>query len=230
MHILNLFFSFHGRINRAQYWLGNLGASFLGSIAIFFLAFIVAPHPGVKPDPMAQAALTMGAFLPVLLAMAWAGLAIQVKRFHDRGRSGYFAIAPFVPCFMIVSAVMEGIFTNAAADLVVPKILPWIGVSGLINLFLFVDLGLMPGKQDGNKYGDPPGAGAPSAQFAPKGGAPTPSTLDSAATALDRAIAQQKAPKFADAAAGAPRPAVATRAPVAGQPATPASFGRRTAR
>ena len=93
MHILNLLFSFHGRANRAQYWLGNLGAGFLGTLAIFFAAFIVAPHNGVKPDPFAQTMLTLGAFAPIMLAMAWAGVAIQVKRFHDRGRSGWFALA-----------------------------------------------------------------------------------------------------------------------------------------
>jgi uncharacterized membrane protein YhaH (DUF805 family) len=60
VHILNLFFSFHGRANRAQYWLGNLGAGFLGVLALVFAAFIVAPHNGVKPDPMAQSLLTLG--------------------------------------------------------------------------------------------------------------------------------------------------------------------------
>lgn len=228
MHVLNLLFSFHGRINRAQYWLGGLGAGFLGTLAIFFAAFIVAPHSGVKPDPMAQTLLTLGAFAPVMFAMTWAGLAIQVKRFHDRNRSGWFALAPLIPGLVMTSTLIGGVLVNAPAELVVPKLVPWIGLGGLVNLAVFVDLGLMPGMDGPNRFGDPPGA-SPSTQFKPQGSPPAPSSLNSAASALDRAIAQRKTPTLA----GAPEPVMAAPAarapaPMAGRPAAPASFGRRT--
>lgn len=230
MHILNLLFSFHGRVNRAQYWLGNLGAGFLGTLAIFFAAFIVAPHNGVKPDPFAQTMLTLGAFAPVMFGMAWAGVAIQVKRFHDRGRSGWFSLAPLIPGLVMTSTLIGGVLVNAPAELVVPKLVPWIGISGLINLAVFVDLGLMPGVAGANRFGDPPGSGSPTTQFKPQGGAPAPSSLTGASSALDAAIAQRKTPNLS-ALGMAPRAEATPQrapAPSLARPAAPASFGRRT--
>jgi hypothetical protein len=150
-----------------------------------------------------------------------------VKRFHDRGRSAWFALAPFVPGLIIVTTVIGGVMTNAPPDAVVPQIVPWIGISGLINLAVFVDLGLMPGTEGPNKFGDPPGSGSPSTQFKPAGAAPAPSSLNNAASALDAAIAQRKTPNLS-ALGMAPRTAVAASAPMLARPATPTSFGRRT--
>jgi uncharacterized membrane protein YhaH (DUF805 family) len=235
VHIVNLLFSFHGRANRAQYWLGNLGAGFLGVLAIVFAAFLVAPHNGVKPDPFAQSVLTLGVFAPIMLAMAWAGLAIQAKRFHDRGRGAWFVLVPFIPGFVITLTVIGGVLTNAPGEQVVPQIVPWVGISGLINLAVFVDLGLMPGQDGPNKFGDPPGSGSPSTQFKPAGSAPAPSALNSASSALDAAIAQRKTPNLS-ALGMAPSVAVAIPAPAPvpqrvrspARPAASPSFGRRT--
>jgi uncharacterized membrane protein YhaH (DUF805 family) len=234
VHILNLLFSFHGRINRAQYWLGGLGAGFLATLAIFFTAFIIGPHNGAKPDPLAQATLTLAALAPIFLAMTWTSLAIQVKRFHDRGRSGWFSLAPLIPGFIIISTIIEGVMTNAPAALVAPKVLPWFGIAGLINLTLFVDLGLMPGKAGPNKFGDPPGS-SPSTQFKPSGSTPAQSSLNSAANALDAAIAQRKTPDLSTVGI-ALRPTLASTAPAPqraptphlARPAAATSFGRRT--
>jgi uncharacterized membrane protein YhaH (DUF805 family) len=235
VHIVNLLFSFHGRINRAQYWLGGLGAGFLASIAIFFMAFIIAPPDGAKPDPMAQATLTLAAFAPVFLGMIWACLAIQVKRFHDRGRSGWFSLIPLIPGLIISTIVIGGVMTDAPGAQVVPQILPWFGISGLINLALFVDLGLMPGNNGPNKFGDPPGSGSPSTQFKPPNAAPAPSSLSSASSALDAAIVQRKTPNLS-ALGIAPQPGAATPAPAPqrapaptlARAGAPTSFGRRT--
>lgn len=234
MHLVALLFSFHGRANRAQYWLGGLGAGVAGGLAFFFLALIAAPGGEGKVDPSAQALKTLLLFAPVFIALAWASLALQVKRFHDRGRSGYWAIVPFVPGVMIMTALIGGVMSNAPATEVVPSILPWIGVSGLVNLWLFVDLGLLPGTQGGNKYGDPPGS-AP-ASFSPNrpsgGAAPKAApamSLGGAESAMERAIAArgqtpqpqaqaQAAPSFAQA-----RPATPYN------PAAPGGFGRRPA-
>ena len=90
--MLSLFFSFHGRINRAQYWLGSFMSSFIGFVLI---AMIVSVGAGAAMDAAGKGAKfaialsSMLLALPVLALMSWSGLAIQVKRFHDRGRTGW---------------------------------------------------------------------------------------------------------------------------------------------
>lgn len=218
MNLVSLLFSFHGRINRLQYWLGNLATTVGGFVLNFAAVLITAPSPAAaKASGGALTALTLGL---VMLAMGWCGLALQVKRFHDRGRSGYWALAPFAPTLMIAMAVVGGAATNAPANVVIPQILPWFGILMLISLWLFVDLGLLAGTDGPNKYDHtPPG---------PSGEAPTPwrSSIGGAAQAMERAIASSAA-AATPAPAPAPRPVMASSPPRTGaQP----SFGRRAAR
>ncbi|MDX2276119.1 MAG: DUF805 domain-containing protein [Hyphomonadaceae bacterium] len=235
MHVLNILFNFNGRINRAQYWLGTLGVSAV-SFLMSMMVGISAVTSQMATDPAAALTTSLGTlgFSGLInIFVVWASLAIQVKRFHDRGRSGWFAAVPFVLVFWIIGSILSSAFSGhsgpeALANLGLPVLL-----FVLVSVAFFIDLGCLPGKPGPNKFGDPPGSVAPSTQFNPKGGAPTPSTsLDGAASALERAIAQRESPSPA-AASVAPRPAVAARpafAPNLARPAAPTSFGRRTTR
>ena len=82
----NLYFSFEGRINRAKYWTYGaliLAVAFFAIIALFFLTL------GTKGLPVG--------YVLAILAVIWPGLALAVKRCHDRGRSGYFVLVGFLP-------------------------------------------------------------------------------------------------------------------------------------
>jgi uncharacterized membrane protein YhaH (DUF805 family) len=164
----------------------------------------------------------------IMFAGGWAGLTLQVKRFHDRGRSGWFALVPFLPALMIVTTLMGGVATDAPAEAVVPHILPWIGIGMLINLWLFVDLGCLAGTDGPNKFDDnsPP----PAAREKTSDGASGAAMLGGALSAMDRAIEAQGRPAMA---APAPRPAPSMRPAVASagpMPAPSGSFGKRAAR
>ena len=87
-------FGFEGRINRGKFWLG---------VAILYvvpwLFFILA-------------AVTESSFLYILAALVlliaiWPGLAISIKRWHDRGKSGWWILIAFVPLIGGLWALIE---------------------------------------------------------------------------------------------------------------------------
>jgi len=253
VNLVWLLFSFNGRINRAQFWLGWSGAT----VVVWLLSAALIAMSGP-----AHAFTAYTYSLAVQWAvMCWVGFALQVKRYHDRGRSGVWTLLPVLPTVMVffsiftaLAAYLAGASKGAAIDLntVVMGAMAsagiWLVILVLVYLFMFVDLGCMPGKPEANKYGNPPGGGLGGG--APVGGAPTSgvtipgqpsrantqpaasaaSTLMSAESAIERAIAAQKREAAAPSASLGPRPAMATAAGGGPRPATPGSFGRRASR
>jgi uncharacterized membrane protein YhaH (DUF805 family) len=79
-----LLFSFQGRVNRAKFWLVNIGL-----LVVEAIVFGVAGGSAMITDDPAN--MTMPSFgilgivcLLVFIVLIWAGLAIAVKRWHDR--------------------------------------------------------------------------------------------------------------------------------------------------
>lgn len=86
-----LLFLFEGCITRLQFWVGVGGA-----VAMLVLANALT---GSELDPDTGQRVVTGSFLSTLLLMAgsWVLMAVTVKRLHDRGRSGWWALLYFVP-------------------------------------------------------------------------------------------------------------------------------------
>ena len=79
--------SFQGRIGRKSYWLGNIALS-----VVIFIAQIV--------DNLLGTTIEGGAgILTVIAALAtlYPSIAIYAKRWHDRGKSGWWTLILFVP-------------------------------------------------------------------------------------------------------------------------------------
>lgn len=251
MGLVSLFFGFNGRINRLTYWLGCLIAGVSGAMLLFLLTLMTLPS-GPPPETPAEAMRLISSMgvsfgLPMFL-MGWVGTALQVKRFHDRGRSGLMVLLPLLPVVMIISSIVGGAVSGENFERVFSSITMWFLLLQLINLYMLVELGCMPGVAGPNKYGNPPGGGF-SGGGAPIAGAPIPgkstaqpqaaipgmggTMLTGAESAIERAIAarskQQATPVQA-----APRAAMAAAQPSGGggglRPAAPGSFGRRTTR
>lgn len=103
---MDLLFSFTGRIGRGQFWLGYL--------AIIILLFLFAGIVSYL-EPSAQATVTgadgqPAANLPkqatvpqltvafvYLVFTTWISIAVCVKRFHDRGKSGWWYLIVLIP-------------------------------------------------------------------------------------------------------------------------------------
>lgn len=229
--MVSLLFGFRGRINRLQYWLGNLGVGIAAALAFFLVGVIAMPQAGMSKEaalPAAPMALIMMGLIGIV--MGWIGLALQTKRFHDRNQPGWLCMLPLIPAFGMSSALVGGITSGQNLAQVFAAVQPWMMALWVINLFFFINLGCLAGTQGPNKYGPPPGSPpSPSTDPAPRKQPNQPAqasfSLGGVEAAMERAIAEK-------ARQPAPQPARA-RAAVAPTPLTagaPASFGRRTAR
>ncbi len=116
MGLGQLLFGFNGRIRRTNYWLGALGSGFALGIIFMVLFFVLggaavlaasASGAGTGADGSPNAAGTaVGASAVIILSLLalayfaislWIGLALQIKRWHDRDKSGVWVFINFIP-------------------------------------------------------------------------------------------------------------------------------------
>ena len=99
-----LFTSFEGRINRKPFWLSILALVIVEWIVVIVFGLVLGTSmmggldPNMAPDEAASAA--MKAMIPlwiVLLLFLYPSLALYTKRWHDRGKSGWWSLILFVP-------------------------------------------------------------------------------------------------------------------------------------
>lgn len=93
----NLLFSFQGRANRAKFWLVALG---IFVIEVILVAAILGPVATSADPQQALAGIGPIAYIVMLVFVvvaAWVSLAVGVKRFHDRNKSGWWVLIIFVP-------------------------------------------------------------------------------------------------------------------------------------
>jgi uncharacterized membrane protein YhaH (DUF805 family) len=93
----NLLFGFQGRTNRAKFWLVALA---LLVIEIIVLA-VLCGSAMMSDDPQ-QALASLGPVAGIVLiilglAVTWITIAVGIKRFHDRNKSGVWILIIFVP-------------------------------------------------------------------------------------------------------------------------------------
>ena len=115
--MLNFFFGFKGRVRRSSYFFGAIGAMAVWTVLCVSLVAAIAVANGAYIDPEAQSFLVredvviegepwMGiAFGVIALLGLWVSAALTVKRWHDVGMTGWFALLtlpPFANCMMFV--------------------------------------------------------------------------------------------------------------------------------
>ena len=88
-------FSLSGRISRGGFWIG-------AGIQLAILIVI----GGIAAVSNARAVQVILAVVYVV-TMFWIGLAISVKRWHDRGKSGWWVLISLVPIVGIIWAFIE---------------------------------------------------------------------------------------------------------------------------
>lgn len=99
-----IFWSFNGRIPRRQFWAASgiwYGILMLVSALTVFL-IITQQKQGQKENPIL--------FIPIILTMIpyiWSNIAIQVKRWHDRGKSGAWVLINLIPSIGGIWALVE---------------------------------------------------------------------------------------------------------------------------
>lgn len=92
MNLVQLLFSFQGRIRRSHWWLGQLGVAIVASIIVAIAA--MAFGRGAYGAPAGFGAII--AFV-VYLVHLWIWLALNLKRYHDRDKSGWWVLIILIP-------------------------------------------------------------------------------------------------------------------------------------
>ena len=148
-----LYTSFEGRINRKPFWIASL---------ILFVIAIVMSFAVLMPISAANA--TMGALAGLILSLAflYPGVALGVKRLHDRGKSGLLMVVFIAPGLISQLCDLLGITgsyqTIAGHSVHMPNTLGWILniVTLGVAIWALVTLGFLKGTSGDNRYGPDP--------------------------------------------------------------------------
>ena len=142
MKLSSLLFSFRGRIGRKQWWLGVLIIA-LATVLMLGIAFW-------SSVPLLA--------IPFILVVFVATYALSVKRLHDRGMSGWWAL---------VFIFLPGVFDRWSDRLTEETPLWWVLVliGSVLTIWGLIELGFRRGTDGENNYGPDPLAGRePSAE------------------------------------------------------------------
>jgi uncharacterized membrane protein YhaH (DUF805 family) len=100
---LSMFTSFEGRINRQKWWLGLIALVVIEWIVFIVIGMVfgggmMAGMDPNNPEAAAEAMSTMMIPLGIIgLIFLWPTLALYAKRWHDRGKSGWWTLIALVP-------------------------------------------------------------------------------------------------------------------------------------
>lgn len=96
MRLTDALLSPHGRLNRAGFWGGYLTLAIVTAIAAAGLLLLAERMSGDGPFGDDSLRPWMVA-LVLLVPVTWMSFCIAVKRWHDRGRSGWWVVIGLVP-------------------------------------------------------------------------------------------------------------------------------------
>ena len=102
-----LLFSFNGRANRLDFWVGTLVA-----VGIYLSLIVVSTFLRAMPDDgsaFAGAGTALLSFVSLLqlILLVWIGVAVGVKRFHDRDKAGWWVLVGLIPLVGAVWFLVE---------------------------------------------------------------------------------------------------------------------------
>jgi len=95
-------FKFDGRINRGKFWLG---------VAIMYVVpFVLFLIAGVAGSSVVWILVSL-----IMLGLIWPSLAISIKRWHDRDKSGWWILIGLIPLVGPIWALIETGFLPGTA-------------------------------------------------------------------------------------------------------------------
>lgn len=144
--MLRFFLSPIGRVSRKGYWLGWI----LPSAVLTVIATIIDSAAGSEGSGLASATTTLLTF--------WPNLAITIKRYHDRGMSGWWVLWSFV---IVVGLAVPAIGASESFGLT-NIVWPWVLASVSLYALSFAIIAFalivyfLPGDIGANRFGADP--------------------------------------------------------------------------
>jgi uncharacterized membrane protein YhaH (DUF805 family) len=146
MPMSQLLFSFSGRLNRKPYWLTTL-AMIAILIALILVVALMAGGVGVLTGGSGAG---LGFFFIIMLILylpfLWVGVALGIKRLHDRNKSGWWLLL-----FWVLPGILQGVGEQIGTAGVV---LSLVGLG--ISIWGLVEMGFLRGTVGPNQYGPDP--------------------------------------------------------------------------
>ena len=105
LSLRQVLFSFRGRIRRSTYW-----KSTFSILAVMFLSFYVIGLMD-ENEPMFGVSIAL-----IYILIVWVSFAVQVKRWHDRNKSGWFVLVIGIPIIGPLWALIENGFLSGRDD------------------------------------------------------------------------------------------------------------------
>lgn len=87
-----LLFSFQGRVNRAKWWGVTIGADIVFVVIAGIATAIFGANADGTPSGIALVITVIAG-----IAFLWVALAVAVKRWHDRNKSGWWVLIALIP-------------------------------------------------------------------------------------------------------------------------------------
>ena len=143
-NVLFLFFSFRGRINRRQWWLGQVVALVLMALVAAPLAYLVIPR-------IENAEIVVFLYLSGLFLGSWMSCAMNIKRLHDRNSTGWWQLL-YLICSNVSFYSCSSL--ERATEVQEDPAIPLLFLVGFI--YLVVRIGFLRGDAGANRYGLPP--------------------------------------------------------------------------
>lgn len=143
------YFSIHGRVSRSQYWL-----------KFFLPVFIIGIILRLIANAGGRGGLEV---IPAIfqLLVIWPGIAVLVKRIHDRDKSGALVWAlygPMIPA-LLFTIIAVGVAVSGdrgvAVGVFALSVVLWI-VTVLVGIWFFIEFGCMRGTVGANRFGPDP--------------------------------------------------------------------------
>ena len=105
---LKRYADFSGRSRRREYWMFTLGY-----VLVFAMLVVVGSATGnFGDDGSGDLGLFFWLFMIVAIALVIPSVAVQVRRFHDQDKSGWFALLGLIPyvggLIILVFMLIEG--------------------------------------------------------------------------------------------------------------------------
>jgi uncharacterized membrane protein YhaH (DUF805 family) len=146
MNFGQLFFGFKGRINRGKYWL---------AILIFVIVGLIMGTISYVADQALPAQLLS---IIVNIGLFISGLAVGIKRLHDRDKSGWWLLLFYVLPSLLFGAgaglFIYGVGEEAASGMIGGSVLYVLGLAVLV--WAIVELGCLRGTLGPNRFGPDP--------------------------------------------------------------------------
>jgi uncharacterized membrane protein YhaH (DUF805 family) len=98
--MMQTLFSFNGRIRRSTFWLYAIGMAVV-------LGIVIAVGGMVSNMGGAMTYVGLALIAVAYIALIWAGLALQIKRWHDRDKSWVWIFIAFIPVVGSIWVLVE---------------------------------------------------------------------------------------------------------------------------